>query len=66
MSEEKTTCQGDKHQNHMCILKAIGATEEIASLSSQPMVECGICGAKADSTDNICTPVKVWQEEQLS
>ena len=66
MSEEKTTCQSEKHQHHMCSLKAMGATAEIARLSSQPTVECGICGAKADSEENICTPVKVWQEGQFS
>ena len=66
MSEEKTTCQSDRHQQHMCRLQAMGATAEIARLSSSPTVECGICCAKADSAENICTPVKVWQEEQLS
>ena len=66
MSEEKTTCRSDKHHHHMCSLYATGSTDEIARLSSRPTVECGICGAKADSAENICTPVKLWQEEQLS
>ncbi|HLO25663.1 MAG TPA: hypothetical protein VK187_06075 [Geobacteraceae bacterium] len=62
MSAEKTTCQSDRHQHHMCRLQAMGATADIARLSSRPTVEW----AKADSAENICTPVKVWQEEQLS
>ena len=66
MSAEKMTCQSEKHQHHMCSLQAKGAYAEIERLSSKPTVECGICGAKADSVENICTPVKIWQEEQLS
>jgi hypothetical protein len=50
----------------MCILKEKGMTEEIAKFSDNPTVECGICGAKANSADYICTPVKVWEEGQLS
>jgi hypothetical protein len=63
---KKMPCPSEKHQHHMCSLQAAGATAEIERLSSKPKVECGICGAKADSVENICTPVKVWQEEQLT
>jgi len=66
MNADKMTCHSENHQDHMCSLQAMGATAEIKRLSSKPTVECGICGAKANSVENICTPVKVWQEEQLS
>lgn len=66
MSDRNKCCEGTKHHQHMCILKEKGMEEEISKLSSNPTVECGICGAKANSADHICTPVKVWEEGQLS
>jgi len=50
----------------MCSLKAAGATAEIERLSSAPTTECGICGAKANSVENVCTPAKVWEKGELS
>jgi len=66
MSEQKMSCETEKHRDHMCSLQATGETAEIELLSSNPTVECGVCGAKANSADNVCTPVKVWQEGQIS
>ena len=50
----------------MCILKETLTEEELARFSDKPIVECGICGAKANSVDNVCTPVKVWEIGQIS
>lgn len=66
MKEQKSCCNAKVHHQHMCILKEKGMNEEIVKLSDNPTVECGICGAKANSADYICTPVKVWEEGQLS
>lgn len=66
MKEQKKCCDDTKHHVHMCMLKEKKMQAEIERLSNKPTVECGICGAKANSVENICTPVKVWEEGQLS
>jgi len=64
MGDEKT-CQIDAHKKHMCALQAEGATAEIERLSVNPTYECGVCGAKASCVDNICTPVKLFEDGQI-
>jgi hypothetical protein len=66
MNEQKMSCETEKHRRHMCSLLASGETSEIELLSSNPAVECGVCGAKANSAENVCTPAKVWQEGQIT
>lgn len=66
MSTERPTCGLSEHKQHMCSLKAAGDTAEIARLSSHPAVECGVCGAKANCADNVCTPAKVFDDEQVA
>lgn len=61
-----TSCTNEQHKHHLCSLNASGATAEIERISSSPTGECGICGAKANAVENICTPVKVWEEGQIS
>lgn len=66
MKDQKICCNEKSHHHHMCILKEKAMASEIERLTSNPTVECGICGAKANSADNVCTPAKVWEEGQLS
>jgi hypothetical protein len=66
MLDQKIECKDKNHHHHMCILKETLAEAELAGYSDKPVVECGICGAKANSVDNVCTPVKVWEVGQLS
>ena len=66
MKDQKICCDEKSHHHHMCILKESGMGEVIAGISDKPVVECGVCGAKANSLDYICTPVKVWEVGQLS
>lgn len=48
------SCDDKDHQMHMCALKAKGLDDCIKSLSDAPTVECGKCGAKANSSRNLC------------
>ncbi|NVN90743.1 MAG: hypothetical protein HXX11_09060 [Desulfuromonadales bacterium] len=66
MKDQKICCDDKSHHHHMCILKEKAMTAEIERASNNPTVECGICGAKANSADYVCTPAKVWEEGQLS
>ena len=66
MRDQKIHCEDKSHRHHMCILKETLTEEELARFSDKPIVECGICGAKANSVDNVCTPVKVWEIGQIS
>ena len=48
------SCDAKNHQMHMCALKAQGMDDCIKSLSDNPTVECRQCGAKANSSKNLC------------
>lgn len=47
-------CDSKDHSKHMCALKLQGLHDCIDSLSDQPTVECRHCGAKANSSKNLC------------
>jgi transcription elongation factor Elf1 len=66
MSPETPRCKTTAHKAHMCSLQAAGNTTEIERLSNNPAVECGVCGAKANCVDNVCTPAKVYEDEQIA
>lgn len=58
-TEDVMACNIEQHKMHMCALKAENNDECIKSLSDKPTVECGNCGAKANSPDNLCAPQKL-------
>jgi hypothetical protein len=48
------SCDDKNHQMHMCALKRQGLDDCIKSLSDNPTVECRNCGARANSSKNLC------------
>lgn len=48
------SCDDKNHQMHMCALKRQGLYDCIAQFSDKPTVECRNCGAKANSSKNLC------------
>ena len=48
------SCDSENHQKHMCVLKRQGLDDCIKSFSDNPTVECRSCGAKANSSKNLC------------
>jgi|GEM_PF-516212 len=48
------SCDSEDHHLHMCALKRQGEVDRIKSLSDNPTVECRQCGAKANSSENLC------------
>ena len=48
------SCDDKNHQMHMCALKRQGLDDCIAKFSDKPTVECRNCGAKANSSKNLC------------
>lgn len=48
------SCDDKNHQMHMCALKQQGMDDCIKELSDKPTVECRQCGAKANSSKNLC------------
>lgn len=52
-------CDSSQHNIHMCSLTAANDIEKIRKLSTNPTVECGNCGAKANSPENVCNPVEL-------
>ena len=54
----ETTCScGAKHTGHICMLKSLGKTVDIAHITDNPTVVCFTCGAEANSPDNVCAPM---------
>ncbi len=47
-------CDSKDHSKHMCALKAQGLDDCVRSLSDQAIVECRHCGARANSSKNLC------------
>ena len=52
-------CDSEKHKEHMCALAAANKIELIRCLSDKSTVECANCGAKANSPENVCSPVEL-------
>ena len=48
------SCDSEHHQMHMCALKRQGLDDCIKSFSDKPTVQCRNCGAKANSSKNLC------------
>jgi hypothetical protein len=48
------SCDSEHHQMHMCALKREGQYDRIKSLSDNPTVTCRQCGARANSSKNLC------------
>lgn len=46
----------ERHHQHMCVLNAENKTDLVHSLSTNPQVECTICGAKAKEAEYVCDP----------
>lgn len=57
MTEQAICGCGEKHQGHLCVLKSKGLMEEVRHLTSSPTVSCFMCGAEANSAENVCEPV---------
>ena len=58
------SCRGscanpERHSGHLCVLSSQEKKEEIADLTDNPTVICFICGRKANSADNVCSPMLV-------
>ena len=66
MESLKTCCDIKNHHHHMCGRQNTAALPEAESLSFSPTVKCGICGAIAASVSDVCTPVNIFEEEQLT
>jgi hypothetical protein len=57
--QNSCTC-AEKHNGHLCILSSQKEKEKIvADLTDSPAVLCFICGRKANSADNVCSPMPI-------
>lgn len=66
MGDQKTVCENPNHHHHMCARKEAGMEAFNVCGTKKATVKCGICGAEAESANDVCTPVNIWEEEQLS
>lgn len=52
----KCSCP-DSHRGHICVLRGLGLTDEIARLSLNPTHVCFTCGSEVNDPDNVCQPM---------
>jgi hypothetical protein len=57
MAEVMKCCNEEGHQGHICVLKGLGLSDEIARLSSNPTHVCFTCGTEVNNPKNVCQPV---------
>ncbi len=61
MEEDTAQCScEEKHRGHLCVLRSRGMTKEIVRRTATPNVACLECGEKANSEDNVCSPVPLF------
>jgi len=59
--EKDKECRCKKrHEHHICELLAKGRTHAVNQLVQYPNFACGLCGATADSDDDVCVPVPLF------
>lgn len=59
MEETKKCSCGEDHQGHICVLRGLGRSEEIACLAVNPTHACFSCGAEVNDPGNVCQPVPI-------
>jgi hypothetical protein len=56
-------CKKQGHKMHVCAMKENGFDKKNPSrfkeITANPKYECGTCGGKAKSSENLCNPVKL-------
>ena len=58
MMEDQSNCTStEKHQGHICVLRGLGLTDEIARLTANPTHVCFTCGTEVNNPANVCVPM---------
>lgn len=58
MSDNQHDCRTpEKHQAHLCELRAKGLMMELDLLAEKPVVRCAKCGGEANRRDAVCQPI---------
>ena len=56
-------CKNTGHKKHLCAIKERGFDkkypEKFREITKNPQQKCGLCGAKANKSENLCKPVKL-------
>jgi len=66
MKAQKNCCDNESHHHHMCNRQNTTVVPEVQELTYAPTVKCGICGALAASVKDVCTPVNIFEAEQVT
>ena len=56
MTHDKTYCDPEKHERHICALLNKGKFSEVEQLTDNPTVTCSICLVNANSPEHVCSP----------
>jgi hypothetical protein len=58
--DKQCVCEG-KHDGHICELDKKGAAELIGRRTDDPVVVCLMCGAEANASEYVCSPVPIYR-----
>ncbi len=63
-------CSDERHDQHLCYQVSqgfhISDKQEYEALTKDPKFQCGHCGRRATSKDNLCRPTDLWRHERRS
>jgi len=68
MGTDKTCTCETKHAGHICELELRDEMDKISRITNDSVVSCASCGAEANSSEYVCSPVEIYREsipEQL-
>ena len=62
MEFEKTCKCETKHAGHICELELRGEMNKIMKITNDSVVSCASCGAEANSSEYVCSPVEIYNQ----
>jgi len=58
-TSESSCVSPENHNGHLCVLCSQEKLENLRHLTDDHTVVCFICGRKANSEDNVCSPMPI-------
>ena len=62
-SDETCKCEA-KHTGHICELELRGEIDKILKITNDSVVSCASCGAEANSSEYVCSPVEIYIQSE--
>lgn len=60
-TDDRCKCSG-KHNGHICELDIRGELGTIKKITDDSVVYCASCGAEANSSEYVCSPIEIYYQ----